>query len=74
MVGFIKAEVDRATPSLAPYEKIKKVALLGREFEIERDELTPSLKVKRNNIENDYRDLIEAMYAEEPGDLKNGNG
>ena len=74
VVGFIKAEVDRATPSLAPYEKIKKVALLGREFEIERDELTPSLKVKRNNIENDYRDLIEAMYAEEPGDLKNGNG
>ena len=52
-------------PGLAPYERIKKIALLDRDFEIEKDEITPSLKVKRNNVERKYRDLIEAIYAEE---------
>jgi len=67
VIGFIKAEVDRATPSLAPYEKIKRIALLEREFEIEKDEITPSLKVKRNIIEDRYRDLIDALYREDGG-------
>jgi long-chain acyl-CoA synthetase len=67
VVNFIKAEVDRATPVLAPYERIKKIALLEREFEIEKDEITPSLKVKRNIIENRYRDVIDALYREDGG-------
>jgi len=67
VVNFIKAEVDRATPVLAPYERIKRVALLEREFEIEKDEITPSLKVKRNIIENRYRDVIDALYREDGG-------
>ena len=67
VVNFIKAEVDRATPALAPYERIKKIALLEREFEIEKDEITPSLKVKRNIIEDRYRDLIDGLYREDGG-------
>jgi long-chain acyl-CoA synthetase len=67
VVNFIKAEVDRATPALAPYERIKRVALLEREFEIEKDEITPSLKVKRNIIEDRYRDLIDDLYREDGG-------
>ncbi|MHB8094293.1 MAG: AMP-dependent synthetase/ligase [Candidatus Aminicenantales bacterium] len=74
VVDFVKAEIDRATPGLAPYERIKKIALLDRDFEIEKDEITPSLKVKRSNVENRYRDVIDAMYAEEGGDGRNGNG
>jgi long-chain acyl-CoA synthetase len=74
VVDFVKAEIDRATPGLAPYERIKKIALLDRDFEIEMDEITPSLKVKRSNVENRYRDVIDAMYAEEGGDGRNGNG
>jgi long-chain acyl-CoA synthetase len=56
-----------ATPALAPYERIKRVALLEREFEIEKDEITPSLKVKRNIIEDRYRDVIDALYREDGG-------
>ena len=67
VTNFIKAEVDRATPALAPYERIKKIALLEREFEIEKDEITPSLKVKRNIIEDRYRDLIDGLYREDGG-------
>jgi long-chain acyl-CoA synthetase len=55
------------TPTLAPYEKIRRIALLEREFEIEKDEITPSLKVKRNIIEDRYRDLIDDLYREDGG-------
>ncbi len=63
--NFIKAEVDRATPNLASFEKIKKIALLDRDFEIEKGEITPTLKVKRNIIEKKYQDLINALYEED---------
>ncbi|GAG13837.1 unnamed protein product, partial [marine sediment metagenome] len=62
---FMEKEVDRATPSLASYEKIKKITLLDREFEIEKGEMTPTLKIKRNIVEEKYRDIIDAMYREE---------
>jgi len=72
IVEFMRAEVDKATPLLAPYERIKKIVLLGRDFEIEKGEITPSLKVRRSIIEGKYQELIEAMYKEEPADNRNG--
>ena len=65
VVSFLLAEVDRATPGLAPYEKIKKIAVLERDFEIEKGEMTPSLKVRRRNVEERYKDVIAALYREE---------
>jgi long-chain acyl-CoA synthetase len=70
VTNFIKAEVDRATPNLASYEKIKRIALLDRDFEIEKGELTPSLKVKRNIVEKKYCGLIDALYGEERNNSK----
>jgi len=70
VVQFMMAEVDGATPGLASYEKIKKIVLLSRDFEIEQGEITPTLKVKRNIIEKKYKGVIDALYAEEPGGSK----
>jgi len=67
VVQYMTAEVDRATPGLASYEKIKKIVLLDRDFEIEKGEITPTLKVKRNIIEKKYKDVLDALYVEEPG-------
>ncbi|MBN1938629.1 MAG: long-chain fatty acid--CoA ligase [Candidatus Aminicenantes bacterium] len=64
--SFLRSEIERSTPNLASYERIKKIAILDHEFDIDRDEITPTLKVKRNIIENRYQDLIEGMYK---GDL-----
>jgi len=63
--NFIQSEVDRSTPNLASYEKVKNIVLLDREFEIEKGEITPTLKVKRNIIEEKYKDLIDLLYKEE---------
>ena len=65
VVNFLQAEVDRATPNLAQYERIKRIALLDRDFEIEKGEMTPSLKVKRNIVEQKYKALIDALYEQE---------
>ena len=56
--------IDKATPDLAPYEKIKKIILLDRDFEIDREKLTPTLKVKRNRVEEKYKDLIDDLYRD----------
>jgi long-chain acyl-CoA synthetase len=67
IVGFLMGEVDKATINLASYEKIKKIVVLEKDFEIDAGELTPTLKVKRGIIENKYRDLIDALYVETAG-------
>jgi long-chain acyl-CoA synthetase len=67
VVGFLRSEIDRATPNLASFERIKKIAVLERDFEIEKGEMTPSLKVKRNVIEKKYKDLLDALYREDNG-------
>ena len=65
VINFLHSEVDRSTPDLSSYEKVKKIALLDRDFEIEKGEITPTLKVKRNIVEKKYADLIESLYRED---------
>lgn len=64
IIKFLEAEIDRATPNLASYEKIKKIALLDREFTIADGEITPTLKIKRNVVEKKYKARIDALYFE----------
>jgi len=64
IVSFLEAEIDRATADLAPYEKIKKIAVLDRDFEIETGEITPTLKVRRNIVERKYGALIDSLYGD----------
>jgi long-chain acyl-CoA synthetase len=54
--------VKELTKDQAQYERIKKVALLPREFSIETGELTPKLSVRRRVVEEKYKDLIDGMY------------
>jgi long-chain acyl-CoA synthetase len=71
IVDFLKAEADRVTPLLASYERIKRIVVLPRDFDIERGEITPSLKVRRANVTAEYQEAIDALYAE---DAESGRG
>ncbi len=68
IVKFLEAEVDRATPNFASYEKIKKIALLDKEFTIADGEITPTFKIKRSFVEKKYQDIIDALYVEGGGE------
>jgi len=57
--------LERANVKLPSFGSIKRFCLVKDEFTLERGELTPTLKVKRNVIQREYADLIDRMYAEE---------
>ncbi len=59
----IQADVDVLNSHLNKWETIKKFTILPRDLSEEDGELTASLKVKRKVVEDNYRDLIDAMYA-----------
>jgi long-chain acyl-CoA synthetase len=63
VVEHYLALIGALTPDLAPFERIKKVALLTREFSQEAGELTPTLKVKRRVVEEKHRAAIDRLYA-----------
>jgi len=62
VVSHYTALVEELTADLAQFEKIKKIALLTKEFTQESGELTPTLKVKRRVVEERYRAMIDAIY------------
>ena len=61
----IVASVKRANEGLSRVEAIKKVHILGREFSVEEDELTPTLKLKRKNIEAKFTETFDRLYDDE---------
>jgi long-chain acyl-CoA synthetase len=60
--ALVQAEVDRANANYARVEQIKRFTILDRDLSIEGGELTPTLKVKRNVINERYADVFEQMY------------
>lgn len=66
----VRAYIGRQIETLcnqkvARYQTIKKFELLPQPFSVETGEMTPSLKVKRNVVNEKYADLIESMYADD---------
>ncbi len=61
--ALIQEHLDRANEKYAQVEKVKKLAILGHDLSQETGELTPTLKVKRNVVNEKYRDVFDALYA-----------
>ncbi len=63
----VRVELERhvmATNALlASYESVKKWTLLPVAFEIDNGYLTPTLKLKRRQITQDFREQLDAFYA-----------
>jgi len=59
---LVQFDVTKITAHLADYERVRRVALLPNEFSIDAGEMTPTLKVKRNVIDDRYADLIDDLY------------
>jgi len=60
---MVAGYVDELNARLNRWETIKKWLLLDHDFTVESGELTPSLKVKRKVVEDNYRAEIEGLYA-----------
>ena len=63
-LALVDARVQSCNSRLARFETIKKYHIVQREFSQEMGELTPSLKLKRNVVLENFQSLVEEMYAE----------
>jgi len=62
VIKLYNERINAINGKLAKYETIKKFALVPTEFTIEGGEITPTLKLRKKNIYNKYKDTIECMY------------
>lgn len=58
----IKKEVDNCNKSLALHEQIKRIKLVCEEWSPQTGELSPTLKLRRKVIMNNYNDLVIEIY------------
>ncbi|MCH9687500.1 MAG: long-chain fatty acid--CoA ligase [Deltaproteobacteria bacterium] len=58
----VVAAVRRGNAKLSKVERVKRVVLLERELSLAEDEITPTLKVKRKNIERGFADRFDRLY------------
>src|SRR5438105_159227 len=63
--AIFQNEIDRFNQNLDRQEKIRRFALLPRDFTIDADEITPSLKVKRKVIDKKYKEVIDQLYVDD---------
>jgi long-chain acyl-CoA synthetase len=61
--ALVQEQVDETCARLAPFERIRQIALLPREFSIDAGDLSLTLKVRRFVAEERWRDVIEEIYS-----------
>jgi long-chain acyl-CoA synthetase len=60
---LIQRELDRVNAKFARVEQVKAFRLIETQLTAEDEELTPTMKLKRQLVQRKYADLIESMYA-----------
>ncbi|MBS1859814.1 MAG: long-chain fatty acid--CoA ligase [Acidobacteria bacterium] len=63
VLAEIQKAVQRVNRQLAPFEQVRRHRVLGRDFSIERGELTATMKVRRTRAMENFREDIEELYA-----------
>jgi long-chain acyl-CoA synthetase len=61
--ALIQGELDAANAKYAQVERVKKFVLLDHDLSQETGELTPTLKVKRNVVNDKYMNLFDELYG-----------
>jgi long-chain acyl-CoA synthetase len=63
VLELVQTEIDRANEKYAQVEKVKRFVILDHDLSQATGELTPTMKVKRNVVNERYADLFDALYA-----------
>lgn len=65
VVKSVETAVNERNEALSNYEKVKKWKILDKDFSIEGDELTPTLKIKRKMVTERYKSVLDGFYDAE---------
>jgi long-chain acyl-CoA synthetase len=61
--ALLEPYFEQLNGQLANYESIKKWAILPKDLSLEAGEVTPSMKIKRKAVEQNYKALIDSFYS-----------
>ena len=64
IIEMMHERIDTLQQQLAHYEQVKRFTLLPHHLSMEKGELTNTLKIKRRVLNENYKEQIDAMYAE----------
>jgi long-chain acyl-CoA synthetase len=63
--AYIEAEVEAVNKTLSKSEKIKEFRLVPVEWTADNDLLTPSMKIKRRNVIDEFEAQVHDIYGED---------
>ncbi|SDL25596.1 long-chain acyl-CoA synthetase [Geoalkalibacter ferrihydriticus] len=61
VLSLVRSRVDRLQKDMASFQRIKRFTLLAQDFS--KEEITPTMKLKRQVVTDHYADILEGMYA-----------
>lgn len=64
IVRLVQEIIERANSRVSSTEAVKRFVILERDLQIELDEVTPTMKLKRNVVMDRFGDSLEALYEE----------
>ncbi|MBT4307264.1 MAG: long-chain fatty acid--CoA ligase [Candidatus Marinimicrobia bacterium] len=64
IISEVQSQVDTLNGNFSNPEQVKKFSILPRDFTIDDGELTPTLKIRRKQIRENWSSVIESMYAD----------
>lgn len=59
---LIERQIDQFQKGIASFERVRRFALLEEPFTVENSLMTPTLKIKRKEVEKRYADVINELY------------
>jgi len=62
IISLVEELVARVNRRVSSSEAIKKFVLLEHDLQVEADEVTPTMKVKRNVVIERYGELLQSLY------------
>ncbi len=62
VIEHVKATVAKVNRQLAPFEQIKRYRILEREFSLENGEVTPTMKVRRQQVLENFQQVVSELY------------
>lgn len=74
VLASIDKAVTRANKRVSRAESIRKFSILDSDFTVENGYLTPSLKVRRNLVLEDFASHVEALYSDSQSSSIEGSG
>lgn len=58
----VKRTIEKANARVSSSEQIKKFKILERDFSLENDEITPTMKLKRNVVSEHFAGVLDSLY------------